>query len=70
MCSSDLSIALKSSGMTIIIPLWYYENEVEPQKFAHRGVLPDVTITATVETLNSGKDAALDAAIALLQGKN
>ena len=64
------SIALKNSGMTITIPLWYYENEVEPQKFAHRGVLPDVTITPTVETLNSGKDAALNAAIALLQGKN
>jgi len=64
------SVLLTNSGITLTIPLWYYENAVPPARELHRGVLPDVLINRTHESIVQHRDLEVETAMKWLSGGN
>lgn len=58
------TFTLTNTGLTITIPQWYYENEVKPQPYPHRGVIPDVVPPISAMSPINGKDEVLEYALA------
>lgn len=57
------TVTLSNSKLRIGIPMWYYENAVEPGD-KHRGVIPDIKTELRVEELSTdAKDVELDLAV-------
>ena len=52
-------VGLPNTGLTVVIPLWFYENAVKPPIRSHRGVIPDVTIERTLKSLIQNIDPEL-----------
>lgn len=57
------SVLLANSGISLSIPLWYYENAVPIAKVLHRGVIPDELINRTQESIINHKDLEIEKAI-------
>jgi C-terminal processing protease CtpA/Prc len=64
------SVQLTNSGISLTIPMWYYENAVPAAKESHRGVIPDVTITRTPESISQHRDLEMESALKWLGSKN
>jgi hypothetical protein len=63
----NLKIELPTSKINVIIPRFKYVNHVKKAKYADRGVLPDFTITPTVNDLIKQNDVQLQYALKLAQ---
>jgi hypothetical protein len=62
----SVDVTLSNTSITVVIPLWYYENAVSPQSLPDRGVIPDKIIHKTPQSILGSKDLELEYALGLL----
>jgi hypothetical protein len=61
-------ITLANTGLSVNIPMWFYENDVAAPAESHRGVLPDIIVERQPEDLLDGvNDRELARAIEVLK---